>query len=150
MATQKAIEDFLSSKKLAVVGVSRNGKKFGNSAMQELKSRGFKVYPVNSKADKIEGEECYRSLNSLPEKVDGAVIIVPPDEAGKVIRDAAAAGINKIWLQQGSQSNDAISFCRDNGISAVYDECILMYTEPVTGFHKFHRTVNKIFRKYPK
>ncbi len=150
MVTKNAIESFFSSKKLAVVGVSRSGKKFGNSAMKELKSRGFKVYPVNPNADKINGEVCYRSLNSLPEKVDGAVIIVPPNEAGKVVRDAAAAGISQIWLQQGSQSNDAVRFCESSGINAVYGECILMFTEPVAGFHKFHRTINKIFRRLPK
>lgn len=150
MVTAKTIEDFLSSKRLAVVGVSRSGKKFGNSAMKELRSKGFMVYPVNSKADKIDGEKCYHSLNVLPEKVDGAVIVVPPDEAGKVVRDAAAAGIHKVWFQLGSQSKDSIRFCEENGMSAVHGECILMFTEPVNGFHKFHKTVKKVFGGLPK
>jgi hypothetical protein len=35
-AMKHAIEEFITSKSLAVVGLSRNGKKFGNSALTEL------------------------------------------------------------------------------------------------------------------
>ncbi len=150
MVSRKTVEDFFSSEKLAVVGVSRNGKKFGRSAFKELKAKGYKVFPVNPNADKIDGETCYPNLNSLPEKADGAVIVVQPSEAEKVVREAAEAGIKKVWFQQGSLSNEAISFCENNGINAIYGECVLMFAEPVAGFHKFHRTVKKILRKLPK
>jgi len=36
--------------------------------------------------------------------VDGVVICVTPQKSVQVIRDAVAAGIQKIWLQQGAQS----------------------------------------------
>jgi len=150
MVSKKAIEDFYSFRKLAIVGVSRSGKKFGNSATKELTKRGYIVYPVNPNADNVDGNKCYRNLNNLPEKVEGAVIIVQPHESGKVVREAKAAGINNIWLQQGSQSEDAINYCNNNGMNVVYGECILMFSEPVGGFHKFHRTINKVLRELPK
>ncbi len=118
--------------------------------MKELKAKGYTTYPVNPNAKEIDGEKCYKSLKTLPEKVDGAVIVVPPAEAVKAVKDAVEAGINKVWFQQGSQSDNAIRFCQANGVSAVYGECILMFAEPVAGFHKFHRTVKKIFGKIPK
>ena len=150
MVSKRAIDDFYSSKKLAIVGVSRNGNKFGNAAMKELINRGYTVYPVNPNTDNIDGDKCYSSLTNLPDKVDGAVIVVKPEESGKVVKEAKAAGINNIWLQQGAESNDAVSFCNNNGMNVVYGECILMFSEPVAGFHKFHRTVKKIFRKLPR
>jgi len=84
MVSKKAIEDFYSFRKLAIVGVSRSGKKFGNSATKELTKRGYIVYPVNPNADNVDGNKCYRNLNNLPEKVEGAVIIVQPHESGRL------------------------------------------------------------------
>ncbi len=150
MISRKAIEEFLSSKKIAVVGVSRTGKKFGNTVLNELKANGYTVYPVNSFAKKINDEECYPGLSLLPEKVDAAVIVVPPYETEKVVRDAASASINRIWFQRGSESEEAIRFCDEYGLSAIYGYCILMFVEPVKSFHKVHRSVKKLFGKLPK
>ena len=150
MIKRKMIDDFLSSKKLAVVGVSRSGKKFGNTVFKELRTKGFKVFQINSNAKKINDEECFPNLNMLPEKVEAAVIVVPSYETERVVRDAFNAGINKIWLQKGSESKEAINFCESNRMNVVYGECILMFTEPVKSIHRFHRGINKFFGMLPK
>ena len=144
------IDEFFSSKKLAVVGVSRNGKKFGNAVFKELRAKGFNVFPVNSNTKKINDEECFPNLNMLPERVEGAVIVVPSYETERVVRDALTAGINNIWMQKGSESEEAISFCVNNRMNVIYGECILMFAEPTKSFHRFHRNINKFFRKLPK
>ncbi len=149
MVKRKIIDDFLSSKKLAVVGVSRSGKKFGNTVFNELKSRGFKVFAVNSNTKKINEEECYSNLNMLPEKVDGVVLVIPSYETERVVRDALIAGIKNIWMQKGSESKEAINFCSANGMNVVYGECILMFTEPIRSIHRFHKIINKFFGKLP-
>jgi len=46
-ANRKAIEAFLSSKKIAIAGVSRDSKKFGHTVFKELSLKGFDVYPIN-------------------------------------------------------------------------------------------------------
>ena len=147
MASKTDVKEFLSCKKIAVVGVSRSGKKFGNSVFKELKSKGYEVYPVNPNADEIEGTKSYPDINALKGMIDGAVFVVPPAQTEKLVRDAASAGISRIWLQQGSESKDAIKFCNENGINAVYGECILMYAEPAAFFHRLHRGINKITGK---
>ena len=53
MVTLKSINDFLSVKELAIAGVSRNNKKFGGMVFQELKAKGYKLYPVNPNAEMI-------------------------------------------------------------------------------------------------
>jgi uncharacterized protein len=133
------IEKFVQCKRLAVVGVSRSGKKFGNAIYQELKQRGYEVYAVNPQAQEINGQTCYTSLSSLPVAVEGVVICVKPQEAARVVREAADAGIRQVWLQQGAQSPEALDQAGALGITPVSGKCILMYAQPVRSFHAWHR-----------
>lgn len=150
MTTKAAVQDFLDRRNLAVVGVSRGGKKFGNAAYKELKAKGYQLYPVNPNADVIEGDLCYRSLSALPQPVEGLLIVVPPQETEKVVGDAAEAGIRRVWMQQGAESPAAIQFCQEQGISVIYGECILMFAEPAAFYHRLHRWVWGLLGKLPK
>ena len=150
MNTKAAVDDFLAQRSLAVVGVSRGGKKFGNLAYRELKDKGYQLYPVHPEAEALEGDKYYPSLSALQEPVGGVLIIVPPAETEQVVRDAAAAGIPRIWMQQGAESEGAIRFCDEHGISVVAGECILMFAEPLRFYHKPHRWVWKLLGKLPK
>lgn len=150
MTTKAAVQDFLDRRNLAVVGVSRGGKKFGNAAYKELKAKGYQLYPVNPNADVIEGDLCYRSLSVLPQPVEGLLIVVPPQETEKVVGDAAEAGIRRVWMQQGAESPAAIQFCQEQGISVIYGECILMFAEPAAFYHRLHRWVWGLLGKLPK
>jgi len=53
-------------------------------------------------------------------------IKVPSEETEKVMLKVNKAGIKRVWLQQGSQSEKAINFSQENGTDCVSDECILM------------------------
>lgn len=150
MTTQAAVNDFIGQQSLAVVGVSRQPKKFGTYAYMELKKRGYRVFPVNPQAETIEGDRCYPSLSALPEQVGGVVVIVPSNRVEQVVRDAAASGIKRVWMQQGATSTEAIKFCEENGITEVHGECILMFAGKVESVHRFHRFVWKILGKLPK
>ena len=46
MATKAAVEEFINQRILAVAGISRGGKKFGNTVCRELKAKGYRIYPV--------------------------------------------------------------------------------------------------------
>jgi predicted CoA-binding protein len=150
MTAKSAVDDFIAQRKLAVVGVSRKGNKFGNLAFKELKTKGYQLYPVHPQAASIGGERCYPSLGALPEPVGGVLVVVPPGETEKVVRDAVAAGIRRVWLQQGAESPEAIRLCQEYGISAVHGECILMFAEPAAWFHRAHRWVWRLLGKLPR
>ena len=149
MNKKESVENFLSKRKIAVAGVSRNGKKFGNTIYKELKSKEYEVFALNPSAENINGEPSYANLNSLPEPVDGLITVVPPAETEKIVKEANEAGIKNIWMQQGSESEAAINYCKENGIDVVHGECILMFAEPVTSIHKFHKWIWKLFGKLP-
>ena len=48
------IDNFISSKRIAVVGMSRTGKKFGNMVGKELKSKGYAIYPIHPDVQEID------------------------------------------------------------------------------------------------
>ena len=150
MVTRAAVQEFVSQPAIAVAGISRGGKKFGNAVCRELKAKGYRVYPIHPSADAIDGEPCYPSFAALPEPVGGVVISVKPKVAEQVVRDAAAAGIRRVWLQQGAGSPAALSICEQAGISVVSGECILMFAEPVASIHKLHRWIWRIIGRLPR
>ncbi len=150
MTTQATINDFIAQRTLAIVGVSREGKKFGNIAFKELSAKGYRLFPVNPNAENIEGSSCYPNLGALPGPVGGVLIVVPPAVTEQVVRDAAKSGVKRVWMQQGAESEAAIRFCQENNLSAVYGECILMFAEPVAFFHRMHRWVWGLMGKLPR
>ncbi|MBE0698298.1 MAG: CoA-binding protein [Anaerolineaceae bacterium] len=139
-----AVAEFVEGKRVALVGVSRSGKKFGNSILSELKDRGYQVRIVHPEAQEIGGEPCYPSLAALQGEVDRVIICVPPNHALQALRDAAAAGITKIWLQQGADSAEVMAEARKLGISPITGKCILMYAQPVRSFHGWHRAFARL------
>ncbi len=150
MSSRALISEFLSQRKLALVGVSRSGKKFGNAIMKELKTKGYGIYPVHRQATTIDGQPCWPSLLGLPESVGGVIVVVPPRETEAVVRDAAKAGIARVWMLQGSESAQAIAYCEQNGIQVVHGECILMFAEPAAFLHRAHRWFRGVCGSLPK
>lgn len=141
------IKDFVASKRVAVVGVSRHEKKFGSTIYTELKARGYQVYAVNPAVQEIMGDKCYPNLAALQGQVDGAVICISPKAVDPVLREAAAIGLRNVWLQWGADTPETVKLGRDLGLNLVSGKCILMYAEPVRSFHSFHRFFVKLFGK---
>jgi len=148
MTTQASIEGFLAAKTLAIAGVSRSGKGFGNLVLKDLTGKGYEMYPVHPEVDEVGGVRCFRSISDLPKEVGGLVLVVPPNQTEKLVRQAKEAGINRVWMQQGAESTEAIRYCEENDIDAVNGECIMMFAQPA-GVHRFHRWLNGVFGKLP-
>ena len=148
MSTRASIDAFLSEPALAIIGMSRSGKKFGNAAYRALKSQGYRIYPIHPGVKAINGVRCYPDFAALPEHVQNLLVVVPSDQAAVAVRRAAAAGVRRVWLQQGSESEDVMKACRDCGVDAIANECILMFARP-NGIHKVHRWIRGAFGKLP-
>jgi hypothetical protein len=146
MASRADIDRFIAQPTIALVGLSRSGRKFGNLARRVLAAKGYRVYPIHPSADVIDGVRCDPHLADLPEAVDAVLVVVPPDHASAVVREAAAAGIRHVWLQQGAESVDVLKTCDEVGVTCIWGECILMYAHP-TGYHKVHRWLWRIVGK---
>ncbi len=150
MTTRAAVEGFLAERTIAVVGATDSARKFGRSAYRELKAKGYRVIAVNRRAQTVDGDRAYPSLGALPEPVSAALLVVKPAETESVVREAAAAGVRRIWMQQGAESEAAIRLCESSGIEVVHGECILMFARPAQWFHRFHHWLWGVFGKLPK
>ena len=148
MSTAQSIDAFLDNPAIAVVGVSGSGKGFGNTACRALRTKGYRVYPVNWSSPTVDGVRCCGSLHELPERVKAVLIVVPPAQAVHVVRDAAAAGIRHVWLQQGAESPEALRLCDELRLNLIAGECILMFAQP-NGIHAFHRWVRSFTHGLP-
>jgi len=124
---EKLIKEFLDKKNVfAVVGASRNPKKYGHQVYKDLRNAGYRVYPVNPNTNEILGDKCYPTLETLPIKPDVADLVVPPKITEQVIETCNKLGIKKVWMQPGSESETAISFCRENEIDVIHGVCVMV------------------------
>ena len=137
-------EIFLTHRRLAVVGVSRDPRDFSRTVVAELSGRGYDVVPVNPSGEFI------RRLQDIVPPVESALLMTPPAVTTEVVKDCAEAGIRHVWMHQGvgrgAASPAAIAFCESRGISVVSGACPLMYL-PETGFvHRAHRWCREVLR----
>jgi uncharacterized protein len=123
---QELIKEFMSQKKFAVIGATDDKDKSGYSIFMNLKNRGYAVYPVNPKLKELEGVTCYGKVSDIPEKVDVVDFVVPPPVTENILRECRELGLNRIWLQPGSESQAAIKFCNENNMKVIHDLCVMM------------------------
>ena len=150
MITMNAINEFLAVKELAVAGVSRDKKKFGGMVFQELKEKGYTIFPVNPNAETIYDTTCFKSVSDLPASTTNLYIVTPKKHTLEVIKQAVARGIKNIWIQQSSDTPEAIKLCMANNINLIHGECIIMFISPTKSFHKFHKFLRKLFGGMPR
>jgi predicted CoA-binding protein len=119
------IQKYFEGSSFAVVGASRYKNKYGHQVFQKLLEKGKAVYPVNPNAENIDGQKAYSTISSIPEVPARVHFIVPPDITEKVLEEVRNLRIRYVWMQPGSESDQAIEFCKKHGIHAIYNTCIL-------------------------
>ena len=70
---------------VAVIGASRNRRKFGNKAVRAFHRRGYHVVPVNPHAGEIEGLRAFATVADVPTAIDLVTLYLPPDIGQQVI-----------------------------------------------------------------
>ena len=123
---QDLIKEFMSQKRFAVIGATDNPEKYGNRILKSLTRRGYEVYPVNPNLKEIEGAKCYSTLADIPIKVEVVDFVVPPEVTEAALRECRRLGLDRIWLQPGSESETAIAFCHDNNLKVVHSTCVML------------------------
>lgn len=149
-ATLDDIQRFLAPKKLAVAGASRNPKKFGGTVIKDLKERGFELFPVNPNAEEIQGLKCFKTVSELPANVKHLLILTPREKTLETVNLAVQNKMEMVWIQQMSETPEAITVLENAGIPFIQKKCIYMFADPVKGPHNFHRFLVKVFGRYPK
>jgi predicted CoA-binding protein/GNAT superfamily N-acetyltransferase len=94
-AQHNSLRPLLAPASVAVIGVSRFRRGVGYEMLQGIRAAGFtgRTYPVNPHAKTIDGLECYRSVDAIPEQVELAIVAVPAARVEQVIDECGAAQV---------------------------------------------------------
>ncbi|TAJ21293.1 MAG: CoA-binding protein [Planctomycetota bacterium] len=114
-----SIREFLAAGPWAVVGASTDRSKYGNKVLRCYLQHSMAVTPVHPREVEIEGVRCAKSIGELPAGVRGLSIITPPPVTEKVVEEAAAAGIRRLWMQPGAESERAIARAAELGLDVI-------------------------------
>lgn len=153
---QEATRDFLAQKNIAVAGVSHTKDNAANLIYRKLRSEGYHVFAVNPNATTVEGDTSYPHLKDIPQKPDGVVIVTKPEVAEQIVQECAELGVKRVWMHNGlhslgtSVSDEAVTFCREHGITAIPGGCPLMYGEHADFGHKCMRWMLNFTGSLPK
>ncbi len=121
------IAAFLDGEVFAVIGASTDRGKYGNKVLRCYRQNRREVFPINPKADEVEGLKAYPTLASLPKQVHGLSIITPPAVTEQIVEEAGRLGIQHLWMQPGAESDKAIARARELGMNVIGgDACVLV------------------------
>ena len=113
------IEQFLTGKVFAVAGASNDRAKYGNKVLRCYQQAGRKVFAIHPRETSVEGAPAFASLRELPERIDGLSIVTPPAVTEKLVEEAAAAGVKRLWMQPGAESPAAIARAQQLGLDVI-------------------------------
>jgi Predicted CoA-binding protein len=127
VSIERIKEILKNSKTIAIVGASRNPGKAAYEVPAFLKSKGYKIIPINPSADYIFGEKAYKSLLDLPDdlKIDVVDVFRPSNEVINVVKDAIKKGYKIIWLQEGIYDPEAVNLAKKNNIEIIWNRCMM-------------------------
>ena len=123
------IKEILSKyKKIAMVGVSNDPTKASTIVMKYMQKYGFKVYPVNPKAEgqKILGEDVCGKITDIKDKVDIVNVFRPSKEALEIARDTINIKAKVLWLQLGIKNLEAKKLVEQQKIEYIENRCTKM------------------------
>jgi predicted CoA-binding protein len=145
------VHDFLSQKRIAVAGVSRDDRQHptGNLIYRRLKKTGHEVFPVNPHMQTFEGDRCYPDVLSIPGGIDGVVIVTRPEVTTRIVHNCNDVGVRRVWMHQSlgngsSVSPEAVEYCRQHDISVIVGACPMMFGDNVDFGHKCIRWFLKL------
>jgi predicted CoA-binding protein len=138
---QKTMEELrqilLTTKTIAVVGLSSTPERPGYRIPAYLQSQGYRILPVNPNLSRALGEKAYGSLADLPIPVDVVLIFRRSEHVPPIVEDAIAIGAKVVWMQSGIVNEEAAARAEAAGLTVVMDTCM-------GSTHEYFRAIGKI------
>ncbi|MCU7493997.1 MAG: CoA-binding protein [Ignavibacteria bacterium] len=151
--TFNQIQDFLSKKRIAFIGISRDEKNYTRNLFREMTSRGYDVVPVNPNATEIEGLKCYGRLSQVSPGPEAALIFTTSLPLESLMDECLASGIKNVWVYNPRDKGRAVKpvedFSRDNGINFISGYCPFMFLKDSAFVHRLHGFFLRLSGSYP-
>jgi len=151
----EAAAEFLTNRRIAVTGVSRNpGAHAANAVYNRLKDRGYAVFAVNPNATTVEGDPAYADLAAIPDGVDAVVIGTAPKWAPATVQQCIDLGIGHVWFHrgpgEGSANPEAAQLGRENGLAVIDGGCPCMFGPTADLGHRIMRPILQLTGNVPR
>jgi predicted CoA-binding protein len=111
---------------VAVVGLSPNPDRDSHRVARYLAGKGYRIVPVNPRADEVLGECSYGSLDEVPGPVDLVLVFRRPKEIPAVAEAALRKGVSAFWMQLGIRDAGAADLLHRAGVRVVEDRCAMV------------------------
>ncbi len=131
-----SFESFFNPQSVAIVGASRQKGKVGYEILTNMVQAGYpgKIFPVNRKADDIEGLKCYPDLVSIGEVPDLVILVIPAKIVPAVMEECAKIGTKAVVIitagfkevgKEGKALEDKIlHIAKESGIRIIGPNCL--------------------------
>ena len=127
-------EEVLRYRTIAIVGLSRNPEKDSYKVAEFLKSKGYRIVPINPNAEDILGEKAYPSLRDLPENLKAELEVVNifrrSEDVLPIVKEALEiskryGNIKAIWMQEGVINIEAAEAAKKAGLIVIMNRCMM-------------------------
>jgi len=130
------LEKFFNPKSVAIVGASREKNKVGYEILKSMLDAGFpgKIFPVNPKAETIEGLKCFPDLQSIGQAPELVVIVIPAKIVPAVMQQCAKVGVKAVIIitagfkevgEEGKKlEKQVIQIAKQAGIRVIGPNCL--------------------------
>ena len=117
----------MSTKTIAMVGLSMNETRPSYFVGRYLHKRGYKVIPVNAGhgGKHFFGQVVKSSIDEIDEPVDMIDIFRKPEAVPQIVDDSLAKlkGLKTIWMQIGIKHEGSAQKARQLGLNVIEDRC---------------------------
>ena len=107
------------AKTIAIVGASEDRRKYGNKAVRAFQDGGWEGYPINPKAEEIEGLRAYPTVRDVPGSIDRVSMYVPPSVGIRLLDDIAEKKPGELFFNPGSEDPEILEAARARGLEPI-------------------------------
>ena len=111
---------------IVIMGVSNNTEKYGYKIFKDLLDAGYKIKGINPKGGEVLGHNIYKTIEEIDEKPDLVITVVKPEITLQAVKKCGQLNIKKIWMQPGSESEEAINEAKKLNMEVVSNACFMI------------------------
>jgi acyl-CoA synthetase (NDP forming) len=143
----QAMNRLMNPRSVAVIGASDQAGKIGNSIMKNLINGGYEgeIYPINPKADEIQGRKAYKSVGDVPGEVDVAVFAVPAKFVPAALTECGKKGVTAaVMIPSGFAETGNVEL-QDEVVGIAHEYGIRMLGPNIYGYYYTPRNLCATF-----
>jgi acyl-CoA synthetase (NDP forming) len=103
MAGQNCLESQMDSifypKTTAIIGATNRAGSFGRLFLEGFLRMGYKeIFPIHPREKELLGLKAYPSVKDVPQEIDLAILLTPPEQAPKIVQECADKHVKAILV----------------------------------------------------